>query len=154
MSNCKSYQFKALNAESYQKLAEQVVALDCNTCLLPNKALIVVTPLEFEEVHAKIRAIIEREGLDFHIEPVEKDNIREILAASGGIAEALLNSLDQRYKIMGKQELEINELKKKLSITEYERDQHKKQAQEVVGREEITKKQLKAIITLLGSITE
>ena len=71
MANLTPYCYKALNAESYNALAAQVVTSTINASFFPKLFTIVVTPQEGEEeAFREIGKFIDTEGLSFHINPI------------------------------------------------------------------------------------
>lgn len=153
MKKLTTYRYEALDSESYIVLAEQMPSLNANVILLPEQSTILVTPFG-DTVMSMIAATIDDKGLSFHIDPVELDDERGLLLAHGGFMEDVVKTFDSRLEDIGKQSVELEELKKRVGIAEYERDYHARQAGEAAAREAHNKKQIQALCTLLESVFE
>ena len=71
MEQLTPYQYKANNAGSYNALAAYAILTLANVAFYPEQQTIVVSPTEkSHKIIKEIGDFIDREGLDFHINPI------------------------------------------------------------------------------------
>ena len=125
--NTTSYRYKANDKDSYLALMNNVSYSFATVTLIPSEFTIIVTPpAEHPEQICEIGEFIDKEGLNFQIEPIEESK----------------PSL----------EIELDECRKALKYQKNETQQYQKWWQDARQRENRVMEQIHSIAILLNSI--
>lgn len=82
-----SYQYKAINEESYNSLAAYATTIPATVTLHPGLLTIVIS----ENAAKEVGEFIDENGLDFHINQIEvdEDNLRDVIDSATTDADTL-----------------------------------------------------------------
>lgn len=149
-----SYQYKANNDNSYDELAAYAINLAGNVSLFPAQKTIVIDGRFSDDVGK----LIDREGLDFHITPIEIDdeNIDELIDSETTDADTLRNII---YRMKGQKsamaehhKTVVAEIAKERDSAKSDRDMYMRWYSESNDRENRVKRQVQAIAVLINEI--
>lgn len=164
MANLTPYCYKALNAESYNALAAQVVTSTVNASFFPKLFTIVITPQEDdEEAFGGIGKFIDTEGLDFHINPIIlHDECRgEIIdnevtpsCILRDLIHTLLNEKAHDTEVATSLQRRLDVCEDNLNSVRKDKDRYYKWYQEETDKRTRLEDCIKALRTLLNAVVE
>lgn len=164
MANLTPYCYKALNADSYNALAAQVVTSTINASFFPKLLTIVVIPQEDEEdAFREIGKFIDTEGLDFHINPIIlHDECRgEIIdnevtpsCILRGLIHTLLNEKAHDTEVATSLQRRLDVCEDNLNSVRKDKENYYKWWQEEVSKRTRLEESVKAFRTLLNAVVE
>lgn len=149
-----TYQYQALNEDSYNSLAAYATTIPATVSLHPDLLTIVIS----ENAAMEVGQFIDDNGLSFHISQIEvcDDNLRDVINCKTTDADTLrriANALINRMEEMGEHHNDI------LAETIKERDRAREAGEmqykwhkETAEKLDRVKSQIKAIETLIHSI--
>ncbi len=147
-------QYKALNENSYNRLAAYAVTLPATVTLNP-EFLVIVIP---ENAAKEVGEFIDNEGLDFHIEPIEvdSDNVGELIDDETTDASSLRKIcyilLEEKRQMALEHNDVLSEITKERDSVKMDRDHYRKWWSECNTERDRVKKQIGAIAVLSQSI--
>lgn len=164
MANLTHYCYKALNAESYNALAAQVVTSTINASFFPKLFTIVVTPQEGEkEAFREIGKFIDTEGLSFHINPIilhdecQGEIIDDEVTPScilQSIIHKLLEEKAHDKEVATSLQTRLDACEDNLNSVRKDKESYYKWWQEEVSKRTRLEESVKAFRTLLNAVVE
>lgn len=164
MANLTPYCYKALNAESYNALAAQVVTSTINASFFPKLFTIVVTPQEDDEdAFRGISKFIDTEGLSCHINPfILQDECRgEIIdnevtpsCILRDIIYTLLKEKAHDTDVATSLQNRLNACEEDLNSVRQDRERYYKWWQAEAAKRTRLEESVKAFRTLLNAVVE
>lgn len=158
------YCYKALNAESYNALAAQVVTSTINASFFPKLFTIVVTPQEGEEeAFREIGKFIDTEGLSFHINPIilhdecQGEIIDDEVTPScilQSIIHKLLEEKAHDKEVATSLQTRLDACEDNLNSVRKDKESYYKWWQEEVSKRTRLEESVKAFRTLLNAVVE
>lgn len=164
MATLTPYCYKALNAESYNALAAQVVTSTINASFFPKLFTIVVTPQEGEEeAFREIGKFIDTEGLSFHINPIilhdecQGEIIDDEVTPScilQSIIHKLLEEKAHDKEVATSLQTRLDACEDNLNSVRKDKESYYKWWQEEVSKRTRLEESVKAFRTLLNAVVE
>lgn len=164
MANLTPYCFKALNAESYNALAAQIVTSTLNASFFPKLLTIVVTPQEDDnDPIREIGKSIDTDGLDFHINPIIlHDECRgEIIddevtpsCILRDLIHTILNEKAHDTEVATSLQHRLDACEDNLNSVRKDKESYYKWWQEEVSKRTRLEESVKAFRTLLNAVVE
>lgn len=151
-----AYQYKALDKESYNCLADYATTIPATVTLHPDINTIVIS----ENASEKVGEFIDNEGLSFHIHPIEVDdeNLNDVIENETTDADTLRKII---YRMMGEKEAMMESHKTILADITAQRDKALKRGdtysqmwKETSAHNSRVKSQVQAIAALVSAIFE
>lgn len=157
MATTTPYCYQANNAESYYQLAAEVANTSLNASFFPKLFTIVISPEEDDEAaFLKVGSFIDAQGLDFRINPIVlHDECRGALIDSEITPPCILHKIiDQMIEKQAFAAVELADTKDELKDTREKLGRYYQWWHEESDRRSQMLECIKALRTLLNSITE
>ena len=159
MEQLTPYHYKANNAGSYNALAAYAILTLANVAFYPEQQTIVVSPTEkSHKIIKEIGDFIDREGLDFHINPIcwtaedAIDALADETVDTGTLRSIINQLLERQSKAAASNNNIIAEISEKYDIAVKSRDDYQRwwrESNKQLGR---VKDQVQSIGVLINSI--
>lgn len=149
-----SYQYKAINEESYNSLAAYATTIPATVTLHPGLLTIVIS----ENAAKEVGEFIDENGLDFHINQIEvdEDNLRDVIDSATTDADTLRKII---YRVLAEKRAMaeahkgvLDDITKQCDSAKNDRDMYQRWYHETSEKADRVKSQVKAIAVLIDSI--
>lgn len=149
-----SYQYKALNEDSYNNLAAYASTIPATVTLHPGLLTIVIS----EDAAKEVGQFIDNNGLDFHINQIEvdDDNFRDVIDSETTDADTLrkiiYRMMEEKRAMAEEHKSVLDDITKQYESAKENSDLYQKWYHESAKKSDRVKSQVKAIAVLVNAI--